>query len=270
MRMSKMSRRLFLFFSLSFLFLFASCVSLRNTVLSAEEESILYPVETYVPEEFDWQEIAPGVEAFDFENPDIPLVYHAVKINLDNQNLVITATQWERTSDFAERENCLAAINATPFTKTSLVGIYKEKGTIVSHTNSRYGAIAFGTDGAKIFESQKEEDFEEFDYAFGGFWVVLKDGEVQQDFVRRQTARSGAGLSADGKSLYLLVVEGERPKKSLGLSYPQCGEIFLAMGCSDALEFDGGGSSDLCIKGRSVLSYRVRRVQGNSIGFKVK
>jgi hypothetical protein len=271
-----MMRKLSVCFLILFVFLFASCVSLRGQVLSAEDEAILYPVETYVPESFTWQEVVPGVKAFDFENPDLPLIYHAVKINLDKADLTLAASQWERTSDFAEREKCLAAMNATPFDKTRLAGIYKMNGNLLSDPVARYAVLGLrcGAGGevlsGQIFESQTDEELAEYDAAFGGFFVVLKDGQVQKDFIRRQTSRSGAGLSADGKTLYLLVVEGERPQKSLGLSYPQCGEIFRAMGCRDALEFDGGGSSDLCIKGQSVLSYRVRRVQGNSIGFKVK
>ena len=268
---------LFCFF-LCFVFLFAGCASLARPELSAEDEALLYPVASYVPEVFDWQEISdetgvvPGIWRFDFESrdPRFSLIYHAVKINLDRPELKIVCSQWERTSDFATREDCLVAINATPFTKTSLVGIHKDKGKLLSPSNSRYAAIAFDENFAKIFENQKDEDFLKFNFAFGGFFIVLKNGQVCQDFIRRHTSRSGAGLSEDGKTLYLLVVEGERSSQSTGLSYPQCGEIFKAMGCHDALEFDGGGSSELCINGRSLLSYKVRRVQGNSFGFKVK
>ena len=95
---------------------------------------------------------------------------------------------------------------------------------------------------------------------------MLEDGAVLQDFIRRGDSRSGVGLSADGKTLFILVVEGERPLQSRGLSYPQCGEIFREMGCSDALELDGGSSSELCINGKSVLSYKVITRQANSFG----
>ena len=262
-----MHMRKYLFFLFFLFVLFSSCTTLRQR----DFEDV-----SYLPETFDWQEVAPGVETFDFKNPEIPLIYHAVKIELTSPrdgapDLELLSSLHERTSDFAAREKCLVAVNATPFDKAgNLVGIHKEEGKIISHSNSRYAAIAFGQDGAVIFESQADEKFEAFDYAFGGFWLVLKDGEVCTDFVRRTDSRSGAGLSADGKTLYLLVVEGERPSHSIGLSFPQCGEIFRAMGCSDALEFDGGGSSELCINGKSVLSYKVKRVHGNCFGFKLR
>ena len=276
-------RKFFTFFSLSLIFLFTACVSLKSPELSPESEAILYPQASYVPETFDWQEVTdqagkavPGVWRFDFENPDFPLVYHAVKIELSDGNQTLATSRWKRTSDFAAREDCLVAMNATPFSKNGLAGIHKVDGQVLSEPVGRYAALGLhcGPDGTvtqgQIFESQADSDLAACQAAFGGFFLVLKNGEVRTDFIRRYTSRSGAGLSADGKTLYLLVVEGENPSGSIGLSYPQCGQIFLAMGCSDALEFDGGGSSELCINGRSLLSYRVRRVQGNSFGFKVK
>lgn len=267
--------KLLVTFSLCFVFLFLGCVS--RPVITA----------SYVPESFDWQEISdeagavvPGVWRFDFENPEIPLIYHAVKINLksvsegDKAGLKLATSQWERTADFAARENCLVAMNVTPFDKTKLAGIYKVNGELVSGPVARYAALGVKCDAggqasfARVFTSQKDSGLEAFDYVFGGFFTVVEEDVVRTDFILRQTSRSGAGVSEDGRTLYLLVVEGEHPSKSLGLSYPQCGEIFKAMGCYDALEFDGGGSSDLCISGRSVLSYKVRRVQGNSVGLK--
>lgn len=328
-RLGAMLRKLVFSLSLSLVFLFTGCVSLARPELSAEEEADLYPVASYVPETFDWQEIlvdagdgeklcaVPGVWRFDFESedPKFPLIYHVVKIELSSakfassaegagaekitsssdgrdgagsldgavsqdgavsetsDRLILFTSRWERTSDFAARENCLVAMNATPFDKTELAGIHKVDGKIISRPVARYAALGLRCteDGAvmqgRVFESQEDGELAGWDAAFGGFFVVLRDGEVCTEFIRRHTSRSGAGVSADGRTLYLLVVEGERKQQSFGLSYPQCGEIFRAMGCSDALEFDGGGSSELCINGQSVMSYRVRRMQGNSFGF---
>ena len=252
----------FIFFVL---LLFTSCVTTRRTDL----ESV------YVPEVFEWTEVCPGLARYDFENREIPLIYHVVKIDLaaagENGTLELVCSRGVRVSEFAEQDNCVVAINATPFDKDGkLVGIHREAGRDLSEPVARYAAIGFRENEARIFASQGAEELEDFDYAFGGFFTVLEDGEVRRDFFARNDSRSGAGLSADCKTLYLLVVEGERPQKSRGFSYPQCGEIFLAMGCRDALEFDGGGSAELCINGASVLSYKVRRVHGNCFGFRLR
>ena len=309
-RLSAMLRKFFACFSLLFVFLLLGCASLARPELSAEEETVLYPVASYVPEFFDWEEVCPGISRFDFENSEIPLIYHAVKIDLtfvgtagpdDTLELVsgrrVSATKSESTAQFAARTQCAVAVNATPFMRSGqLAGIHKEAGELLSQPVARYGAIAFklvdagvsragdGESGelgqadeaggggcvARIFASQADGELEDFDYAFGGFFVVLREGLVCTEFIRRGDSRTGAGLSADGKTLILLVVEGERPDQSRGLSYPQCGEIFRAMGCSDALELDGGSSSELCINGKSVLTYKVHSRQSNSFGFRVK
>lgn len=270
--------RKYLPFILILSLLFISCAGVPRQQISPEEEALLYPVESYIPEAFDWQEVCPGVSRYDFYSArhagagGFPLIYHAVRIDLTlagkDRPLHLTCARGMNTAIFAENENLTVAVNATPYDKTgALVGVHKEDGTMLSAPVARYAAIAFAEGCARIFASQSLEELDEFPYAFGGFFTVLEGGEVRKDFVRRRDSRSGAGVSADGRTLFILVVEGEHPQQSTGLSYPQCGEIFRAMGCSDALEFDGGGSADLCINKKSVLSYKVRRIVGNCFGF---
>ena len=99
-------KKLFSAAILILLLLFTSCVSMRGRVLSAEEEALLYPVESYVPEFFAWEEVraetgageglgaegrvVPGVWRFDFKSgdPKFPLIYHAVKIELSSADNV--------------------------------------------------------------------------------------------------------------------------------------------------------------------------------------
>ncbi|MCR4939253.1 MAG: phosphodiester glycosidase family protein [Treponemataceae bacterium] len=318
---------IFFIFSLFIALFLTGCAS--HPIIDEEAEAYLYPRENYIPESFDWQEVAPGIDIFDYENPDFPIIYHAVRIDLTTPGLELVCTpentaptetetasatntqnrsRRQATSSFAAQENCLVAINATPFDSAKISGIHMADGKTLSSPIEKYAALAFQQEvpcpssavpeaenprqavtassmddfgstfatssrqkagySAKIFASQNAPELEEYDFAFGGFFIVLEDGEVCYDFVRRHTSRTGAGLSADGRTLYILVAEGERPWKSEGLSYPQCGELFKAMGCTDALEFDGGGSTELCIKGRSILSYSCRRTQANSWGFR--
>ena len=339
MSIKKLSARFFVF-SLFLVLSLSGCTSQR--VIDADAEIILYPQETYIPESFDWQQVQPGIDRFDFSNPDFPIIYHAVRIDLTTPGLELVCvptapegfggadasgtsptssatgtmvqtgrSRRQATSSFAAEQNCIVAINATQFDFSSIVGIHKVNGIVISAPIEKYAALAFrrelacpapaapqadtsfgGTDGAgtsdaggetdssaennaqnagysaKIFAAQTVPQLAEYDFAFGGFFVVLENGEVCYDFIRRHTSRTGAGLSPDGRTLYILVAEGERPLKSEGLSYPQCGEIFKAMGCTNALEFDGGDSTELCINGKSVLSYKVHRTQATSFGFR--
>ena len=248
----------------------------------------------YLPSDFLWQTVAPGIERFDYQNPSIPVIYHAVKIDLNTSALELVCfpdakTKTDSTghffstkaSRFAKKNRCVVAINASPFEgllsiKKKIVGIHLFNKTEFSAPENRYAAIAFTENQTKtgltytahIIKNQPQDMAQNYDFAFGGFFVVLQDGQVQESFAQIYDSRTGVGISEDGKTLYILVVEGERFSKSIGLTYPECGQIFKAMGCTDALEMDGGGSTELCINGRSILTYQTLRVQANCFGFR--
>ena len=295
--------------------LLASCAS--HPQIEPELEDYLYPVETYIPEKLDWQQVCPGIAKLDFENPEFPVIYHAVRVELDRPDLELvtfpdydfaeavlrgrglpeaddTITQpfiyrSRKTATFAKKSGALVAMNATPFggrngkwdlaaklgAVRQLVGVHIENGNMIAAPVERYAALLFkrldGSAGtgymAEVLDSQTVEGLQGADYAFGGFFTVLRDGQVRDFKVRNHDSRSGAGVSKDGRTLYLLAVEGEFPRKSQGLSYPQCGQVFKALGCDDALEFDGGSSTQLFINGRNAMNYSSIVVQGNSFGF---
>ena len=89
--------------------------------------------------------------------------------------------------------------------------------------------------------------------------MTLSDGEPCGTFRKTNDSRTAVGLSEDGRTMYVLSVEGEDEKSSTGLSYEQCNEIFMALGCFTAMQFDGGGSTNLFLDGKRALSYPEKR-----------
>ena len=263
-----------------------SCISTKNlsTAPQISDDS------DFIPAEILWQSVTQGIDRFDFENPALPLIYHAVRIDLTNEALELVyypdlQTKIDKsdhfagltTLDFARRNKCTVAINASPFDgrfrRKKIIGLHSIDHTVLAAPNNRYAALAFSkaTDGkgysAHLIKNQTVDCAEKYDFVFGGFFAVLTD-KVILPYNEIYNSRTGAGISKDGKTLYLLLVEGEEPGRSSGLTYPQCAKIFAAMGCSNALEFDGGGSSQLCINGASVLNYKSTPLQANSFGFR--
>jgi len=63
--------------------------------------------------------------------------------------------------------------------------------------------------------------------------------------------RTAMGYTKDNR-LIILVVEGRNPKAA-GATLPQLAEIFVHLGCWEALNLDGGGSSCLLVNGKETI-----------------
>ena len=80
-------------------------------------------------------------------------------------------------------------------------------------------------------------------------WVV-KNGELVSKTVERTSSdasRSIIGIKADGTLVFCLV-DGRNAPTSSGLSNYELGEMMLALGCVNAVNCDGGGSSTFISK----------------------
>ncbi len=91
--------------------------------------------------------------------------------------------------------------------------------------------------------------------AVGGGPLLLRDGQPvvdpappapEETDVRNPV--TGAGVSKDGGTLWLVVVDGRAPSRSIGLTRPQLSAMFAALGASTAMAFDSGGSSEMVVR----------------------
>lgn len=88
-------------------------------------------------------------------------------------------------------------------------------------------------------------------WAVSGFRIILQQGKVcvQPDKVLHP--RTAIGISADGKRMTWMVVDGRQPGHSLGVSEEELGRLLLEQGCSEGMNLDGGGSTVLLLKHRT-------------------
>src|SRR5439155_24600969 len=56
------------------------------------------------------------------------------------------------------------------------------------------------------------------------------------------------GLDKNSKKLTILTVEGRRPGVSIGMTGVELGAEMKRLGCEDALNLNGGGSSELVLR----------------------
>ncbi len=89
----------------------------------------------------------------------------------------------------------------------------------------------------------------------GGMPILLSDGanvvpSCSTSFCRRNP-RTAIGWTRQGHVL-LVVVDGRQPRWSVGASLEEMMQIMRALGATDALNLDGGGSSEMVVRGEVV------------------
>jgi len=82
----------------------------------------------------------------------------------------------------------------------------------------------------------------------GGNTILLKDGKVVPHTNKVRHPRTVVGFDAGRTKLVLLVVDGRKPGVAIGMSYDELAQEMLRLGCTEALNLDGGGSSVMAVR----------------------
>src|SRR5262249_7565400 len=99
----------------------------------------------------------------------------------------------------------------------------------------------------------KPEELQQAKWAIGGQGVGLRDGEVWSGSSRKPDSRTGIGIDAERKLLFLAVAEWVSPRLML--------EQLAKLGARDAMLLDGGSSSARAV-GEGGLSLRSGTLRG--------
>jgi len=257
---SQYTLRGFLFLTVSILFL--SCATRPPSESFAAAEAV-------VPQ---WQPFAQGVGFFHGRTAVSEFEFWALKIDLAAPSLKIVVkggaedteggtnrTLSVKVSSFVSANGLTAGINAAPFDIATSkegqplknIGIVVSGGRLITPTNPRYDALVFYKDGkAAIVNQAAIKSTENIENAVGGFHHILVNGEPAERTLSRENRepRSAAGISADGKYLYLLVIDGRRADSGGGTE-KETALLLLALGSWNGLNLDGGGSTALALRG---------------------
>jgi len=163
-----------------------------------------------------------------------------------------------KVSTFVNENGLAAGINALPFDPVSgtegepriNVGIVISNGVTFSPPYNNFDALVFYKNGNAAIKAQNEIiNFEDIENAVGGFYRILEHGELvpRVHNLTDRHPRSAAGISVDNKLLYLLVIDG-RQINSVGCTEAEAAILLLSLGATEAINFDGGGSSALALR----------------------
>jgi hypothetical protein len=170
----------------------------------------------------------------------------------------VIRTALETVPDFAAAERAagvpvVLAVNAAPwepfvpgraFRYADRMGLLIDDGVVVCPPAAGRPSLVIGHDGrAALRTVPPEEDLAAIETAVSGFAFCLVAGRPSPpDDVLHP--RTGFGLSADGRWLFILVADG-RQADSQGLTVHEVGALLRDHGAHDAINMDGGGSTTL-------------------------
>ncbi len=147
------------------------------------------------------------------------------------------------------------------YTDSTLKNAYASQQPVPSFKDS---SLTLPNKFYKQYNKQATTDFKKWkvETAVGGGPVLVQDGKVKitnneeikfaGKAISDKHPRTAMGYTADGK-LILLVVEGRNPGTAEGASLTQLAAIMQQIGCIEAINLDGGGSSCMLVNGKETI-----------------
>jgi hypothetical protein len=97
--------------------------------------------------------------------------------------------------------------------------------------------------------TETQPDLKDTPTALGGGPALLKEGQPTQ-FQSSDARHPRSAIGWNAEFFFLVQVDGRQPGLSVGMSLAELATHLLRMGCTDALNLDGGGSSTLWARGQ--------------------
>ena len=97
--------------------------------------------------------------------------------------------------------------------------------------------------------------------AIGGIPRIIRDGRVsielegqniRESFATTRHPRTAIGFSQDSTKLFMVTVDGRQSGHSVGMRLDELANFMLELGCFQALNLDGGGSTTMLVGTRVV------------------
>ena len=223
-------------------------------------------------------------------NPAMSL--YVVQINLANPDVKVRVSpagpdpdgqgEWQTVlmapSEIAQREGFDVCINASFFGALKTQDVEGAKSGFVPGVWSQAVGLAM-TDG-KFWSTAPKANWPVFwvdregtahlskstklpetaQQAVQGNAFVLQAGSVvepESKVMKDRHPRTVVGLDKESKTLTILTVDGRRPGVSIGMTGAELGAEMKRLGCEDAMNLDGGGSSELVLRDRETNELHV-------------
>lgn len=135
------------------------------------------------------------------------------------------------------------------------VGPAMTDGRIWSTSAEARPCLVIHKNGKITMEKQFQPEADDWQVVGGGP-ILVRGGKIVVHRARAsarhnldtRNPRTVAGLNADGTKLTLLIVDGRKPGVAAGMTFSELAVEMLRLGCTEAINLDGGGSSVLAVR----------------------
>ncbi len=210
------------------------------------------------------------------DNPR-PLVIHVIKADLAMPGVSVLVTPPDpscgkelparTTAEFCNEFGVQVAVNGSFFDPcatrrpwdyeprsgeaVNVCGLAVANGQTYSDEATHGPAAYFDADGVRIGRGAPPQGTL---HALSGWPILVRAGE--RVFKRQEKARqvphprTVVGADADGKTLWLVVVDGRQRGYSEGVSLGELADLMVELGLDEAMNLDGGGSTTMVAASR--------------------
>lgn len=221
----------------------------------------------------------PGVTYYSETRTNPPNRLFVAEVDLTNPNIHVRVArggpdpdgpgQWQTTlmlpTEVAAREKFDLVVNGDFFVAhnvkdaegkksgyragqwASVVGAAVTDGKIWSVSATRRPCLVVHKNRTITIETFSRPPADDWDVV-GGNTLLVKDGQDVAPPSKTPNPRTVVGLDATGTKLILLVVDGRKPGIARGMGYHELAQEMLRLGCRQALNLDGGGSSVMAVR----------------------
>jgi exopolysaccharide biosynthesis protein len=205
-----------------------------------------------------------------------PVRYFAARVDLCSPRLLLRVSsprEGGRTvSDFARRSRALVAINGDYFDRGTLRPTGPSRASGLLWTTAAWthhdSLLVIERDGRVSLRDVSQPGVQAFSTLFNEPGLARADVLSARERVLvggaarlspwiehdgQRHPRTGVGLSADRRTLWLLVIDG-RSRRSSGATVQELAATLATLGASDGVKLDGGGSSALFVRGRGIVN----------------
>ncbi len=191
-------------------------------------------------------------------------------------------TRCANTLEFATQRGVQLAINTSAFDPfrprvgmpMDVIGLAAIHGRCYSKPDKRFGALYVSRTG-RVALKGPPLPADNLWHVIPGFRLLLDDGRIIVPQKVANTSfggvnpRTALGVDKDGRTLWIVVVDGRQPGVSAGITLVELACLFQSLNAWDALNLDGGGSSAFVLEnaegGYDVVNTPVGRVMPNTL-----